>query len=158
MDEDKELFSKKEKSIMKKASMIIVSLLVLFFIAFWGIREFARYNKVDFCVGYAASPDGNVVYPMLETIGFSRWGTSKKAKKQIAEVTNEWNDKVGYYVIDILTNYQDKTMQSTVREMDGKTEVHIWGSGIPKEGTEREEFDHLVVFERIFQINNSSFE
>ena len=67
----------------------------------------------------------------------------------------EWDEKVANRVLDILLAYDNKEMTLKVEYnmVDGKTEVRLFGEGIPKGETEKEVFDERILLNYLFELN-----
>lgn len=65
-------------------------------------------------------------------------------------------EKVGSVFIDITLGYsEDKnyTLDVEYRIVDGKTEVHFFGEGIPNGETEKRKIDKTVLFDYAFELD-----
>lgn len=80
----------------------------------------------------------------------------KKAVKKSEEIMQEWREKVGSVLLDITLGYsEDKnhTLDVEYRVVDGKTEVHLFGEGIPNGETEKRKMDETVLLDYAFELD-----
>lgn len=139
----------------KRVIFIVLTAMLLVFMVFGGI-ELYKYNTLCYRIGIARSTDGRVARPMLTYGANSYFGASKKAEKKGDEILREWREKVGSVFIDITLKYsEDKnhTLDVEYRVVDGKTEVHFFGEGIPNGETEKRKIDKTVLFDYAFELD-----
>lgn len=139
----------------KRVFFIVLAAVLLLFMVFGGI-ELYKYNTLCYRIGIARSTDGRVAHPVLTYGANSYFGASKKAEKKGNEILREWSEKVTSVRIDIMMEYsEDKnyTLDVEYRIVDGKTEVHFFGEGIPNGETEKRKIDKTVLFDYAFELD-----
>lgn len=130
----------------KKAIIVGVAIVVCLLLVLGGI-EIYKYNTMAYRVGIARSSDGRLADPVITWLARTEFGASKKAQQKSQEILKEWREKVDSVIIDIHKNYsedKERTLNVTIRAVDGKTEIHFFGEGIPNGGTEVERIDETV--------------
>ncbi len=130
--------------------------MVLLLILVFGGIEIYKYNTMLYRVGIARSTSGRIEQPILSWGANSRFGASDKAEKKSQEINQEWREKVGSLVIDITLGYsEDKehTLNVEYNVVDGKTEVHLFGEGIPNGETEKKVIDERVLLNYLFELD-----
>lgn len=134
---------------MKKRKVLIIVgiVLVCCLILVFGGREIYKYNTMSYRVGIARTDDGRLAQPVITWSANSEFGSSKKAQQKSREILTEWREKVDSVKVELMLLYsEDKehSLNVTIRAMDGKTEIHFFGEGIPNGGTEVERIDETV--------------
>lgn len=143
---------------MKKRKVIIIVSVVLvccLILVFGGI-EIYKYNTLCYRIGIARTDDGRSAHPTLTWGANSSFGVSEKAKKKSLEIQKEWHEKVRNLLLDIIMGYsEDKnsTLDVEYRVVDGKTEVHFFGEGIPNGETEKRKIDETVLLDYAFELD-----
>lgn len=139
----------------KKRVVFIVLAVVLLLLMVLGGIEIYKYNTMRYRLLISESPDNRIVHPGLTYGANSNFGTSKKAEEKGDEIMKEWDEKVANRVLDILLAYDNKEMTLKVEYnmVDGKTEVRLFGEGIPKGETEKEVFDERILLNYLFELN-----
>ncbi len=139
----------------KRVFFIVLAAVLLLFMVFGGI-ELYKYNTLCYRVGIARSTDGRIAHPVLSWRANSNFGASEKAVKKSVEIQKEWNEKVGSMLIVITSGYnEDKshTLDVEYRVVDGKTEVHFFGEGIPNGETEKRKIEETVLLDYVFELD-----
>lgn len=139
---------------MKKRTGIIALLLLLVVLVVGGV-ELYKYNSMSFYLGMTKNSSGTVSYPMLTYGGVSRFGISKKAQKIGNEYAAECTNRVHKYVIGLMEEYEEFSLESTVRIVDGKTEVHMFGEGTKKGLDERTKIVQTVLLGQEYELGKS---
>ncbi|MBQ9767545.1 MAG: hypothetical protein IJW37_05550 [Lachnospiraceae bacterium] len=134
---------------MKKRKVLIIVgiVLVCCLILVFGEREIYKYNTMSYRVGIARTDDGRLAQPVITWSANSEFGSSEKAIEKSQEILTEWREKVNSLLVDITLKYsEDKehTLNVTIRPVDGTTEIHFFGEGVPNGGTEVERIDETV--------------
>lgn len=146
---------------MKKRKVIIivsVALVCCLILVFGGI-EIYKYNTMRYRVGIVRTDDGRSAHPILTWSANSRFGASEKAKKKSLEIQKEWHEKVGNLLLDIIKGYskdKNSTLGVEYRVVDGKTEVHFFGEGIPNGETEKRKIDETVLLDYAFKLDKDA--
>lgn len=140
-----------------KKRIIIVSLvIVLLLVAVFGGLEVYKYNTLGYRIGIARTDDGRLEHPTF-TYGInSYFGASEKAIKKGEMMMKEWHDKVGSLIVDITLGYsEDKehTLKVEYNVVNGKTEVRLYGEGIPNGETEKKVIDERVLLDYLFELD-----
>ncbi len=131
----------KKRGIIVGVAVVVCLLLVL------GGIEIYKYNTMAYRVGIARSGDGRLADPVITWRARTEFGASQKAQQKSQEILEEWREKVDSVILEIHENYgedKERTLNVTVRAVDGKTEIHFFGEGIPNGGTEVERIDKTV--------------
>ncbi|MBR6537065.1 MAG: hypothetical protein IKT67_07665 [Lachnospiraceae bacterium] len=139
----------------KKRVLIISFAIVFLLVAVFGGIEIYKYNTMRYRLLISESPGNRIVHPGLTYGANSNFGTSKRAMEKGDEIMKEWDEKVANRVLDILLSYDNKEMTLKVEYnvVDGKTEVHLFGEGIPNGETEKEVFDERILLNYLFELN-----
>lgn len=140
----------------KKRALIVVLEVVLLLVIVLGGIEIYKFNTLRYRLLISESSDNRIVHPGLTYGANSNFGASKKAEKKGDEIMKEWDEKVANRVLDILLSYsEDKEMTLKVEYdvVDGKTEVHLFGEGIPNGETEKKAFDERILLNYLFELN-----
>ncbi len=139
----------------KKVIIVGVAIVVCLLLIFGGI-EIYKYNTMAYRVGIAKSGDGRLADPVITWSARSEFGASQKAQQKSQEILAEWREKVNTVVLEIHETYgedKNRTLNVTVRAVDGKTEIHFFGEGIPNGGTEVERIDETVWLNYEFELD-----
>lgn len=142
---------KKKKSIF----LVVLAAVLLILMVFGGI-EIYKYNTMRYRIGIARTDDGRSANPILTWGANSNFGTSEKAKKKSVEIQKEWHEKVGKLLLDIIMGYSEdrnSTLDVEYRVVNGKTEVHFFGEGIPNGETEKRKIDETVLLDYAFELD-----
>lgn len=140
----------------KKRVLIVVLAVVVLLVAIFGGIEIYKYNTMRYRLLISESPGNRIVHPGLTYGANSNFGTSKRAMEKGDEIMKEWHEKVASRVLDIILSYnEDKEMTLKVEYnvVDGKTEVHLFGEGIPNGETEKRVIDERVLLDYLFELN-----
>lgn len=140
----------------KKRLLIIGLAAVLLLLIIFGGIEIYKYNTMVYRIGIAKSADRRIEQPALTYGANSNFGTSEKAMKKGDEIMKEWHEKVASLVLDITLAYsEDKehTLKVEYGVVDGKTEVHLFGEGIPNGETEKRVIDESVLLNYLFELD-----
>ncbi len=139
----------------KKRVVFIVLAVVLLIVMVFGGVEIYKYNTMRYRLLISESPDNRIVHPGLSYGANSNFGTSKRAMEKGDEIMKEWHEKVANRVLDILLSYDNKEMTLKVEYnvVDGKTEVHLFGEGIPNGETEKKAFEERILLNYLFELN-----
>lgn len=140
----------------RKVQIVVGIVLVCCLILIFGGREIYKYNTMSYRVGIARTDDGRLAQPVIIWSANSEFGSSEKALEKSQEILTEWREKVNSLLVDITLKYsEDKehTLNVTIRPVDGKTEIHLFGEGIPKGGTEVERIDETVWLNYEFELD-----
>ncbi len=130
----------------KKVVIIGIAIVVCLLLVLGGL-EIYKYNTMAYRVGIARTSDGSLADPVITWGARSEFGASKKAQQKSQEILTEWREKVDSVILDIRKNYsedKERTINVTIRAVNGKTEIHFFGEGIPNGGTEKERIDKTV--------------
>lgn len=149
-------FAKGSDMKMKKRVIFVALAAVLLVLMVFGGIEIYKYNTLCYRIGIARTNDGRIAHPVLITGANSYFGVSKKAVKKSEEIMQEWREKVGSVLLDITLGYsEDKnhTLDVEYRVVDGKTEVHLFGEGIPNGETEKRKMDETVLLDYAFELD-----
>ncbi len=139
----------------KRVFFIVLAAVLLLLVVFGGI-ELYKYNTLCYRVGIARTDDGRLAHPTLSWRANSNFGASEKAVKKSVEIQKEWDEKVGSMLIEIMMEYsEDKsyTLDVEYRIVDGKTEIHLFGEGIPNGETEKRKIEETVLFDYAFELD-----
>lgn len=139
----------------KRVIFVVLAAVLLILMVFGGI-EIYKYNTMCYRVGIARTDDGRSAHPTLTWGANSSFGASEKAKKKSVEIQKEWHEKVGTLLIDITMEYsgdKNSTLDVEYRVVDGKTEVHLFGEGIPNGETEKRKIDETVLLDYAFELD-----
>lgn len=139
----------RRKKIILGVLLAVLSLLVIL-----GGREIYKYNTMVYRIGISKSPDNRIQHPALTYGANSNFGTSKKAIKKGDEIMREWDEKVASLVLDITLSYnedKERTLKVEYNVVDGKTEVHLFGEGIPNGETEKKKIEERVLLNYLFE-------
>lgn len=139
----------------KKRVLIISFAIVFLLVAVFGGIEIYKYNTMRYRLLISESPGNRIVHPGLTYGANSNLGTSKRAMEKGDEIMKEWHEKVANRVLDILLSYDNKEMTLKVEYnvVDGKTEVHLFGEGIPNGETEKKAFEERILLNYLFELN-----
>ncbi len=139
----------------KKWVIITTFVIALLLVMFFGGIEIYKYNTLRYRLLMSESTDNRIVHPGLTYGANSNFGASKKAVEKGDEIMKEWREKVANRVLDILLSYDHKEMTLKVEYnvVDGKTEVHLFGEGIPNGETEKKAFDERILLNYLFELN-----
>lgn len=136
----------------KKKGLLIAGLsAVLLLIMIFGGLEIYKYNTMLYRVVIGGTTDGKIAQPAMTWYPNSKFGASEKAQKKSQEIVQEWDEKVWGLYIDLGMSYTDRTLDVTVRAVDGKTEIHVFGEGIPKGESEKRKIDEIVWLNYAFE-------
>jgi len=130
----------------KKAIIVGVAIVVCLLLVLGGI-EIYKYNTMTYRVGIARTSDGRLADPVITWGARTEFGASKKAQQKSQEILKEWREKVDSVKLKIHETYsedKERTLNVTIRAVDGKTEIHFFGEGIPNGGTKVERIDETV--------------
>ncbi|MBR6536563.1 MAG: hypothetical protein IKT67_05130 [Lachnospiraceae bacterium] len=139
----------------KKVIIVGVAIVVCLLLIFGGI-EIYKYNTMAYRVGIAKSGDGRLADPVITWSARSEFGASQKAQQKSQEILAEWREKVNTVVLEIHKTYgedKNRTLNVTVCAVDGKTEIHFFGEGMPNGGTEVERIDETVWLNYEFELD-----
>lgn len=139
----------------KKVIIVGVAIVVCLLLIFGGI-EIYKYNTMAYRVGIAKSGDGRLADPVITWSARSEFGASQKAQQKSQEILAEWREKVNTVVLEIHETYgedKNRTLNVTVRAVDGKTEIHFFGEGIPHGETQVERIDETVWLNYEFELD-----
>ena len=139
----------------KKVIIVGVAIVVCLLLIFGGI-EIYKYNTMAYRVGIAKSGDGRLADPVITWSARSEFGASQKAQQKSQEILAEWREKVNTVVLEIHETYgedKNRTLNVTVRAVDGKTEIHFFGEGIPQGETQVERIDETVWLNYEFELD-----
>lgn len=136
----------------KKVLLLVVAAVLLAGLVFGGM-EFYKYNSASYHLSLSKSADGSKSYPMLSFGGVSELGISKKAERLEKKYSDEFTENVFQWVANLGTTYESYTLASTVREADGKTEIHLYGEGVKKGETEQSKFEKTVLLSQVYKLD-----
>ena len=140
----------------KKRLLIIGSAAVLLILIIFGGIQIYKYNTMIYRIGIGKRADKRVETPFLTYGANSNFGTSEKAMKKGEEIMKEWHEKVANLYFDLSLAYsEDKehTLKVEYGVVDGKTEVHLFGEGIPNGETEKRVIDERVLLNYRFELD-----
>lgn len=140
-----------------KKRILVISLVAVFvLVAVFGGIEIYKYNTMTYRLLISHSPDNRIEQPGLTCGANSNFGTSKKAMEKSDEIMKEWHEKVASLVLDITLSYsedKERTLKIEYNVVDGKTEVHLYGEGIPNGETEKQVIDERVLLNYLFELD-----
>lgn len=139
----------------KKVCFIILAVMLLLVAIFGGI-ELYKYNTMVYRIGIAGGAGGRIEQPALTSGANSNFGASKKAMRKNEEIMKDWHDKVGSLILDITLGYsedKERTLKVEYGAVDGKTEVRLFGEGIPNSETEKQVIDERVLLDYLFELD-----
>lgn len=106
---------------------------------------------MSYKMGVSTRADGRVTFPLVTYTANTELGTSEKALKRGQSISKEWTEKIFQRVSELSASYEDYTLDFTMRIVDGKTEVHLFGSGIPEGETEQQKIDDIILLDYAFK-------
>lgn len=124
-----------------KKKYLISAIIILVFISIIGVI-IVLYNTPDIRIGMSHSADNQVNYPLISYRSTLGIGMSNSAQEKCNKVCAEFNDTVGKDRDFILTNYSDLKLDTDISYDGDKTIIHLYGSGIPKDGDMTESIDY----------------
>lgn len=140
----------------KRKKEIVLSLITVFLLllVFGGV-ELYRYNTLSYYVGVCTRADGKVAFPALTYSANTELDASEKAMRRGQTISKEWTEKVFQRVSELSASYEDYTLDFMMRIVDGKTEVHLFGEGIPEGETERKKIDDIILLDYAFKLEGA---
>lgn len=140
----------------KRKKGIVLGLVAVFLLllVFGGV-ELYRYNTLSYYIGVSTRADGKVTFPALTYSANTEFGASEKALKRGQTISKEWTEKIFQRVSELSASYEDYTLDFTMRIIDGKTEVHLFGEGIPVGETEKRKIDELILVNYAFKLKEA---
>lgn len=140
-----------------KKRILVISLVAIFvLVAVFGGIEVYKYNTMKYRLLISRSSDNRIEQPGLTYGANSNVGTSKKAMGKGDEIMKEWHEKVAGLVLDITLSYsedKERTLKVEYNVVDGKTEVRLYGEGIPNGETEKKVIDERVLLDYLFELD-----
>ena len=140
----------------KKVMIVSVAIVVGLLLVFGGI-EIYKYNTMAYRVIVGGTTDGRIKEPKITWYARTEFGASQKAQQKSQEILTEWREKVDSVILEIHERYysadHECTLNVTIRAVDGKTEIHFFGEGIPNGGTEVERIDETVWLNYEFELD-----
>lgn len=147
-----------EKSMKKKKTRLVVVLAIVSILVILGGREIYKYNTLAYRLGIAKSTSGKTEHPGLTFGANSNFGVSEKAVQRSEAVLKDWHEKVGNMVLKIEETYSSERMiKVEYNVVDGKTEVRMYGEGIPKGETEKQTIDERILLNYLFELDKDVF-
>ena len=140
----------------KKRVVFIVLAVALLLVAIFGGIEIYKYNTMVYRIGIAGSAGGRVEMPVMTFSANSNFGASEKAVEKNSEIMKDWHEKVGNLIVDITQGYsedKERTLKVEYGVVDGKTEVHLFGEGIPNGETEKKTIEERVLLNYLFELD-----
>jgi len=140
-----------------KKRILVISLVAVFvLVAVFGGIEVYKYNTMKYRLLISRSSDNRIEQPGLTCGANSNFGTSKKAMEKSDEIMKGWHEKVASLVLDITLSYsedKERTLKVEYNVVDGKTEVRLYGEGIPNGETEKKVIDERVLLDYLFELD-----
>ena len=135
-----------------KKRWIIIAAVVLLIIGIGG-TILVLYNRPDLRIGMVRSADGRVNYPSVTYGSTLSIGMSQKAYEKAQIVFTEYRNTIGEDVARFM-RYTDLKLDADISYENGKTLVHMHGSGIPEGGDIIEDIDNIYVLGYKLKIEN----
>lgn len=140
----------------KKRVVFIVLAVALLLVAIFGGIEIYKYNTMVYRIGIAGNAGGRVEMPVMTSGANSNFGASEKAMEKNSEIMKDWHEKVGSLILDITQGYsedKERTLKVEYGVVDGKTEVRLFGEGIPNGETEKKTIEERVLLNYLFELD-----